>query len=114
MYYDLRALGKLERSERHGKRTSAPASSGGSDRSATSIPTRLIRMRKLMCDAVLDCIITGYEPLVEANQLPDIDDRHVVAAAVKSDAQAIVTSNAKDFPLPPRGDPPGRLLREPD
>ena len=50
------------------------------------------RMRKLMCDAVPDCIITGYEPLIEAIQLPDMDDRHVVAAAIKSDAQAIVTS----------------------
>ncbi len=59
---------------------------------------RLIRMRKLMCDALPDCIITGYEPLVEGIQLPDIDDRHVVAAAVKSDAQAIVTFNTKDFP----------------
>ena len=59
---------------------------------------RLIRMRKLMCEAVPDCIITGHEPLVEAIQLPDIDDRHVVAAAVKSDAQAIVTFNTKDFP----------------
>jgi len=49
-------------------------------------------MRKLMCDAVPDCIITGYEPLIEAIQLPDMDDRHVVAAAIKSDAQAIVTS----------------------
>ncbi|MBW1907721.1 MAG: hypothetical protein JRJ24_21035 [Deltaproteobacteria bacterium] len=32
------------------------------------------RMRKLMCDAVPDCIITGYEPLIEAIQLPDMDD----------------------------------------
>lgn len=59
---------------------------------------RLIRMRKLMCDAIPDCIITGYEPLVEAIRLPDVGDRHVVAAAVKSDAQAIVTFNTKDFP----------------
>ncbi len=59
---------------------------------------RLIRMRKLMCDAAPDCIITGHEPLVEAIQLPDIGDRHVVAAAIKSDAQAIVTFNTKDFP----------------
>jgi len=55
-------------------------------------------MRNLMCDAVPDCIITGYEPLVEAIQLPDTGDRHVVAAAVKSDAQAIVTFNMRDFP----------------
>ncbi len=59
---------------------------------------RLVRMRTLMCDAIPDCIITGYKPLVEAIQLPDMGDRHVVAAAVKSDAQAIVTYNTKDFP----------------
>lgn len=59
---------------------------------------RLVRMRGLMCEAVPDCIITGHEPLVEAIQLPDVGDRHVVAAAVKSDAQAIVTFNTKDFP----------------
>jgi len=59
---------------------------------------RLVRMRKPMCDAVPDCIITGHEPLVETIQLPDLGDRHVVAAAVKSDAQAIVTFNTKDFP----------------
>ena len=59
---------------------------------------RLVRMRKLMCEAVPDCIITGHEPLIEAIELPDVDDRHVLAAAVKSDAQAIVTFNTKDFP----------------
>lgn len=59
---------------------------------------RLARMRKLMCEAVPDCVITGHEPLVDAIDLPDLGDRHVVAAAVKSDAQAIVTFNIKDFP----------------
>ena len=59
---------------------------------------RWLRIRKLMCDAIPDCLITGYEPLIEAIQLPDIGDRHVVAAAIKSDAQAIVTYNIRDFP----------------
>ncbi len=59
---------------------------------------RLLRVRKLMCEAVPDCIITGHEPLIEAIGLPDLGDRHVVAAAIKSDAQAIVTFNTKDFP----------------
>lgn len=30
--------------------------------------------------------------------LPDVDDRHVVAAAICSDAEIIVTFNLKDFP----------------
>ena len=59
---------------------------------------RLSRVRKLMCEAVPDCIVTGHEPLIEAIELPDAGDRHVLAAAVKSDAQAIVTFNTKDFP----------------
>ena len=59
---------------------------------------RLVRMRKLMCEAVPDCAITGHEPLVDSIELPDLGDRHVVAAAVKSDAQAIVTFNTRDFP----------------
>jgi hypothetical protein len=48
--------------------------------------------------AVRDCLVTGYEPLVESLHLPDPDDRHVLAAAIKSSAQVIVTTNLKDFP----------------
>jgi hypothetical protein len=36
---------------------------------------RLGRTRQLMCDAVPDCLVTGWEPLVAAPQLPDPDDR---------------------------------------
>jgi hypothetical protein len=48
--------------------------------------------------AVRDCLVTGYEPLVDAIDLPDPDDRHVLAAAIKARAQVIVTHNLKDFP----------------
>ena len=41
----------------------------------------------------------GYQPLVEALELPDPGDRHVLAAAVKAGAQLIVTRNRKDFPV---------------
>jgi hypothetical protein len=51
-----------------------------------------------MIDAVADCLVWGYEPLVDALKLPDPDDRHVVAAAIKAGAQVIVTTNLKDFP----------------
>jgi hypothetical protein len=37
------------------------------------------RTRRLMCDGVPDCLVTGYEHLIEALQLPDVDDRHVLA-----------------------------------
>jgi predicted nucleic acid-binding protein len=56
------------------------------------------RLRRLMNGAVRDCLVTGYEPLIETLQLPDPDDRHVLAAAIKSGAQVIVTRNGKDFP----------------
>lgn len=56
------------------------------------------RIRRLMCTAVRDCLVTGYEPLIESLHLPDPDDRHVVAAAIRARAQVIVTSNLKEFP----------------
>ena len=61
-------------------------------------PQRLARTRQLMCDAVPDCLIEGYEPLIDGLDLPDPDDRHVLAAAVRANAQVIVTWNLDDFP----------------
>jgi predicted nucleic acid-binding protein len=61
-------------------------------------PQRLARTRQLMCDAIPDCLITGYETLVEGIELPDPDDRHVVAAAIKAGANVIVTYNLRHFP----------------
>ncbi len=59
---------------------------------------RLARTRTLMNEAVRDCLVTGYEHRIEALTLPDADDRHVLAAAIHSGAQIIVTCNLKDFP----------------
>lgn len=59
----------------------------------------LARTRQLMCDAVPDCLVTGYEGLVDALDLPDPDDRHVLAAAIVSGSEVIVTDNTADFPL---------------
>lgn len=61
-------------------------------------PDALARTRRLMEQAVADCLVTGYEQLIDGIHLPDPDDRHVVAAAVRCGAQAIVTFNLKDFP----------------
>lgn len=61
-------------------------------------PDRLNRTRRLMCEAVADCLVTGYEPLIEGLTLPDPDDRHVLAAAIRCSAGVIVTSNLDDFP----------------
>ncbi|MCK2242395.1 MULTISPECIES: PIN domain-containing protein [unclassified Crossiella] len=61
-------------------------------------PDALARTRKLMVCAVRDCLVTNYEPLEAGLELPDPDDRHVLAAAIKARAQVIVTNNLKDFP----------------
>ena len=38
-------------------------------------------------------LVTGFEPLIDAITLPDPDDRHVVAAAIRARADVIVTFN---------------------
>ena len=59
---------------------------------------RIARTRTLMNDAVRDCIVSGYEDLIDSLTLPDPDDRHVLAAAIRGGAEVIVTYNLKDFP----------------
>jgi predicted nucleic acid-binding protein len=59
---------------------------------------QLERTRELMDAHTHDCIITGYQDLIPSLQLPDPDDRHVLAAAIRGRADVIVTSNLSDFP----------------
>jgi hypothetical protein len=59
---------------------------------------RLARTRELMNKAVPDCLVTEYEPFIEQLTLPDADDRHVLAAAIRCQAGVIVTMNLRDFP----------------
>lgn len=59
---------------------------------------RLNRTRRLMNQALPDALVTGYESLVDGLSLPDPDDRHVLAAAIRAGAQVIVTFNLRDFP----------------
>lgn len=56
------------------------------------------RVRDLMNAAVPDALVTGYEDLVPSLTLPDPDDRHVLAAAIRAGANVIVTANLADFP----------------
>ncbi|MFC3496005.1 hypothetical protein [Glycomyces rhizosphaerae] len=51
-----------------------------------------------MIASLRDCLVEGYEPLIDALNLPDKDDRHVLAAAIACRANTIVTFNLKDFP----------------
>ena len=45
-----------------------------------------------------DAFVTNYSGLIDGLTLPDPEDRHVLAAAVKTNANIIVTNNIKDFP----------------
>ncbi len=58
----------------------------------------LTRTRILMNEAVRDCLVTGHEDLIASLSLPDPDDRHVLAAAIRAGASVIVTYNLRDFP----------------
>jgi len=48
--------------------------------------------------AVPECRVTDYEDLIDRLALPDPDDRHVLAAAIRCHASVIVTFNLNDFP----------------
>jgi hypothetical protein len=56
----------------------------------------LIRFR--MDLHVRDCLVEGYEGIIEGLKMPDPNDRHILAAAIKANAQTIVTYNLSDFP----------------
>lgn len=60
---------------------------------------QLDRTVQLMNRAIPGCLVSDFEPLIQGLQLPDPDDRHVLAAAIKCGASVIVTYNLKDFPL---------------
>ena len=59
---------------------------------------QLQRTRELMNAHVRDCLVTDYDELIPALTLPDPDDRHVLAAAIRAGADIIVTFNLDDFP----------------
>lgn len=61
-------------------------------------PDQIERTRWLMNQSLPDAMVKGFEPHIASIDLPDVDDRHVVAAAISSHAELIVTFNLKDFP----------------
>lgn len=77
-------------------------------------PLKLDRTRELMCAAVPDCVVSDYQPLEQVFvDLPDPGDAHVMAAALKVQAQVIVTNNLKHFPPAVLG-PWGLEAKHPD
>jgi predicted nucleic acid-binding protein len=61
-------------------------------------PDKLQRRRAAMDEALPDACVSGHEVLIPALTLPDPDDRHVLAAAIRAKAEVIVTFNERDFP----------------
>ncbi|MBA3920721.1 MAG: PIN domain-containing protein [Nostocaceae cyanobacterium] len=59
---------------------------------------QLTRTKNLMNNHIPNCLVTGYESIIPDLQLPDVKDRHVLAAAIHSSANIIVTFNLRDFP----------------
>ena len=66
-------------------------------------PEDLARTRRLMNDNVRDALISGFDHLIGAIQLPDPDDRHVLATAIhgggdlKSQVQQEVWRSHREF-----------------
>lgn len=59
---------------------------------------KIERTLRIIKESFPDSLVEGYERLEKALTLPDPDDRHVLAAAIHSESQYIVTNNLKDFP----------------
>lgn len=76
-------------------------------------PAQLQRSRGAMESYFPDRLLTGHEHLIEGLDLPDLDDRHVVAAAISGEVPVIVTFNLRDF-LASRLGPLGIVAVHPD
>ena len=59
---------------------------------------RLTRTKNMMNASIKNCLVQGYETIIQDLELPDPGDRHVLAAAIHSSADFIVTFNLRDFP----------------
>lgn len=59
---------------------------------------RLARTRRFMDQAVPDALVDSYEDLIPGLDLPDADDRHVLAAAITAQAEMVVAFNLRHFP----------------
>ena len=61
-------------------------------------PEKLRRTRDLMDLHAIGSLVEDYELLIPSLQLPDENDRHVLAAAIVCAVTHLVTFNLSDFP----------------
>ena len=64
-------------------------------------PAQVVRLRSLMNQALPGALIAPSDEdreRVAGLDMPDEDDRHVLAAAVAADATLLCTTNLRDFP----------------
>jgi hypothetical protein len=66
-------------------------------RKGVSVEEAIKRVEKANL-AFPDACVQNYDGLIKNLELPDENDRHVLAAAIKTNANIIVTNNIKDFP----------------
>jgi len=59
---------------------------------------RLDRTTNLMEEAIPEALVEPDEAVIASLQLPDPDDRHVLATAIRGGASLIMTFNERDFP----------------
>jgi hypothetical protein len=59
---------------------------------------RLDQTKEKMNKHVHNCLVYGYQSLIGGIELPDKNDRHVLAAAIKAKASIILIYNITDFP----------------
>ncbi len=64
----------------------------------TAPPSRFETRIAAMNMTFPDSTLTDFDGILPSIELPDPDDRHVVAAAYTGGADLIVTNNLKDFP----------------
>lgn len=57
------------------------------------------RRIRYMAEGFPGVSVGEFETIESALVLPDSDDRHVLAAAIRARADAIVTANVRDFPV---------------
>ncbi|KRC61059.1 hypothetical protein ASE14_08900 [Agromyces sp. Root81] len=61
-------------------------------------PAAIDRRFHLMNESFPDAEVRQYERLIDGIDLPDPGDRHVLAAAIRAGANAVITANLRDFP----------------